>query len=193
MHTKLANKKKNFPLTLLEKKVITGCLLGDGTLTRSGRHYRLRVEHSLKHKDYLYWKFNFLKRICLSTPQYVSKHYSYRFGTVGHPEITKFKNDWYKNGNKYIPDWFTINPLIVAIWFMDDGTCHRNTVDFSIHCFSGENDIKKLQKLLAEYNIYTTVNYDGKGKRLYILKKSYPIFKRLVKPYIVKCMSYKLP
>ena len=75
---------------------------------------------------------------------------------------------------------------------MDDGCKHRDTVNFSVHNFSLE-DILKLQNILSKKSIKTSVVSDGKGKRLYVLKESYPVFKRLVKPYIVKCMAYKLP
>ena len=81
---------------------------------------------------------------------------------------------------------------MIAIWFMDDGTKHRDTVDISIHSFSNR-DINRLRKQLALRQIFTTVNHDAKGKRLYVLKESYQRFKKLVKPYMVECMAYKLP
>ena len=81
---------------------------------------------------------------------------------------------------------------MIAIWFMDDGTKHRDTVDISVHNFSDES-IEILKNELLRYGIETTVNSDSKGSRLYIIKRIYPLFKELVKPYIVKCMAYKLP
>ncbi len=75
---------------------------------------------------------------------------------------------------------------------MDDGTKHRDTVDFSVHNFK-KSDIVRLQKIFRKYKVQTTINSDGKGSRLYVIKRSYPAFKSLVKPYIVKCMAYKLP
>ena len=83
--------------------------------------------------------------------------------------------------------------MTVAIWFMDDGTRHRNdTVNISVHSFS-KDSLNILQNKLFEYMIDTTINSDSKGARLYIKKKSYPNFKKLVKPYIIRCMAYKLP
>ena len=60
--TKLANQIKLLQLTPIEKEVIIACLLGDGTLSKSGMNYRLRIEHNFKHKEYVEWKYNLLKR-----------------------------------------------------------------------------------------------------------------------------------
>lgn len=189
--TKQSNFLKKTPLTSLEKEVIIGCLLGDGTLSKSGKHFRLRIEHAEKHKEYVEWKFNLLKRICISKIQYVPTHFSFRFGTIGHPEITLLRHRWYLSSKQIVND-FALTSLMLAIWFMDDGTKHRDTVDISVHNFSAES-IVNLRKQILQFGIETTVNSDTKGNRLYILKKSYPNFKRLVSPYIVKCMEYKLP
>ena len=75
---------------------------------------------------------------------------------------------------------------------MDDGCKHRNTVDFSVHNYE-ITDIERLQKLLGEKGIKTSINSDQKGSRLYVIKSSFNVFKKLVKPYIVDCMAYKLP
>ena len=182
---------KQLSLTYLEKDIITGCLLGDGTLTKAGRHYRLRIEHADACKEYVEWKFQLLKRLCVTRAQYVSSHHSWRFGTVGHPEMTVLRNLWYCPV-KRVPADVVLTPLSLAIWFMDDGTRHRDTVDISVHSFS-DTCIIYLQYQLLSLGIQTTVNSDGKGKRLYVLKKCYTDFKGLVNPYIVECMKYKLP
>jgi hypothetical protein len=193
MQTKSANAIKNYPLYTEEIGVIIGCLLGDGTLSKSGKDYRLRIEHCIKHKEYVSWKHMMLKRLTISEPTIVESHQSMRFGTVGHPELTKMRSKWYRKDKKMVPDQLiNLCAISIAIWFMDDGTKHRDTVDFSVHNFR-ESDIKRLQKVFTNYGIETTINSDGKGSRLYVIKDSYPAFKKLIKPYIVRCMAYKLP
>lgn len=192
MQNKIANQLKTIPLFQEEIGVINGCLLGDGTLSKSGKYYhRLRIEHSLSQSEYVWWKYSLLKRITISSPKEVGSHRSLRFGTVGHPDISTLRNLWYVKGTKRIPD-FEITDLSIAIWFMDDGCKHRDTVDFSVHNYK-TCDISKLQAALGARGIETTINSDGKGSRLYVKKGSYPAFKRLVKPYILKSMAYKLP
>ncbi len=190
--TKLANQIKTTKLSPTEMEIIVGCLLGDGTLSKSGKHYRLRVEHTARHKEYVKWKHNLLSRLCISNIQYSRSNSSYRFGTVGHPTISSLRQKWYPSGNKIIAKKFRITPKQLAIFFMDDGTRHRDTINISVHNFA-RKDIENLQGQLKNFNIKTTINSDSKGFRLYVLKQSYANFKQLVKPYIVKCMAYKLP
>jgi hypothetical protein len=189
--TKQSYNLKLQSLTRKEINFIQACLLGDGTLSKSGKHFRLRVAQKASHKEYVLWKYHNLQRLCVSKPSLDKVNNSFRFGTVGHPEITGLKKLWY-NPTKQVPNNFTLNNLALAIWFMDDGTKIHHTVNFSVHNFS-ETSIALLQKHLLKMKIMTTVQSDGKGKRLYVKQFSYAIFKRLVKPYIVKCMAYKLP
>ena len=190
-HTRLGNQLKQTKLEPLEKEILQGCLLGDGTLSQAGKHYRLRIEHQSKDKEYVEWKFQFLKRLCISGVQYVSYHDSFRFGTVGHPEITTLRQVWY-DPVKQVPSDLVLTPRMLAIWFMDDGTRHRDTIDISVHSFS-EQSLDILRNQIASFGFQTTVNSDAKGKRLYFIKKSYPGFERLTKPYMLKCMARKLP
>ena len=189
--TKQSDLLKLAALTPQEIEIIIACLLGDGTLSGSGKNYRLRIEHNSKHLEYVEWKYNLLKRLCISPIQFVSAHSSVRFGTVGHPEITKLRDKWYLQTKQIVSD-LKLTPMMIAVWFMDDGTRHRDTVDISAHSFSTQS-LESLRKQLLEYEIETTINSDSKGSRLYVLKKSYPNFKKFVSPYIVKCMAYKLP
>lgn len=190
-HTRHGNIIRETALTPLEREVVQACLLGDGTLTKSGRHYRLRTEHKMGHVPYVRWKFEFLKRLCISDVQTIAAHQSVRFGTVGHPEMTQLRHLWYRP-RKSVPSNLVLTPLMVAIWFMDDGTRHRDTVDFSVHSFSNEC-LEILRHQLSFYKIETTINSDAKGARLYVLKKSYPSFERLIRPLVIECMEYKLP
>ena len=191
-HTKEANILKSIKLLPFEREVVIGCLIGDGSIVKSGKQYRLRAGHTVRHSEYVHWKHKLLQRICLTDPQYVPTTSSIRVGTVGHPELSKIRHQWYKNGIKTIPSSFRLTPLMLAIWFMDDGCKQGNSVDFSVHCFSVKC-ISTLRKALAELGIDTTVNFDGKGHRIYVRRRSYNSFKELVKPYIQPCMAYKLP
>lgn len=189
--TREGNAIKQTSLTSLEKEVIEGCLLGDGTLTLAGKNYRLRVEHSERHKDYVDWKFRILRRLYVREVQPVPSHASVRFGTVGHPEIALMRQLWYRT-QKQVPDTLVMTPMKLAIWFMDDGTRHRDTVDFSVHSFSSKS-LEILRCQMQSLGLFTTINSDAKGARLYLMKKSYLAFKELVNPYMAACMTYKLP
>lgn len=176
-------------------EVIIGCLLGDATLSKSGKFHRLIVEQKSTHKEYIEWKFDWLKRSCVARPQFNREHNSYRFGTVGHPELSKLKFDFFgkdRSINPLILD--KISPLAIAIWFMDDGYRIHNTVGISANNFS-EPALSQLLELFKRFGISTSLQKDKRGRRIYILSSSYRSFNNLVKPYVsqVKCMAYKLP
>lgn len=185
-------------LTQEEREIIAGCLLGDGTLTRAGKNYRLRIEHQAMHREYVDWKHQKLSRLCVNGCKLVKQHNSYRFGTVGHPELNQWRTEFYgSDGVKRIPEsmirW--ISPVSIAVWFMDDGYKIHRTVGIAAHCFS-EQDIDLLRSVLGKHEVASQTQLDGHGhgKRLYIPTGSYEVFERLVKPYVdqVPCMAYKL-
>lgn len=195
-NTACANALRKLSLTNIEREVIIGCVLGDGTLSEAGKNYRLRIEHQSSHRAYVDWKYQYLSRLCINAPKYVKQHNSYRFGTIGHPEITQLREEIYEaDGKKTVPESIIkkITPLSIAVWFMDDGYKIHHTVGVAVHCFKME-DIVRLQKMLNNMEICTRIQQDGQGLRLYVKTSSYLIFEKLVKPYMVKvpCMAYKL-
>jgi len=114
--TKEGNLIKRTKLTGLEKEVILGSLLGDGTLEKAGNyHYRFRFCHMIKHVEYTKWKYGLIKRICISDIQYVKANNSYRVGTVGHSELTRLRSQWYVDGKKEVPLDLQLTPLMLAI------------------------------------------------------------------------------
>lgn len=189
--SKLSYKLKLNPLTIDNISFIQACLLGDGSLMQSGKHYRLRIAHKQAHSEYVNWKYQQLKNLCVSIPTVDRTNNSLRFGTVGHPDISEIRELWYRP-TKEIPCNFLLDARTLAIWFMDDGGRTRNTVNFSVHSFSVDS-INYLQTLLVQLGIFSSIHSDGKGPRLYIKQPSYQIFKELVKPFILGCMAYKLP
>jgi hypothetical protein len=197
-YLRIANKLKGYSFTLLEREVVIGCLLGDGTLSKSGKEYRLRIEHKAAHREYVDWKYCQLQRFCVTPPQFVRQHQSYRFGTVGHPELTELRQAFYKNGVRTVPKLLEgrLSPLALAILLMDDGGRIHHTVSFALHGYF-EPDAGLIRSMLRKLGIETTWQFDGHGcgRRLYIATSSYAAFKELVKPYVdqVRCMAYKLP
>jgi hypothetical protein len=197
-HLRIANERKDQCFTPLEREVVIGCLLGDGTLTKSGNEYRLRIEHKAAHREYVGWKYDQLQRFCVTPPQFVRHHQSYRFGTIGHPELTDLRRAFSQGGKKSIPEFIEeqLGALALAILFMDDGGRVHHTVSLALHGYS-EADAELIRSFLQRHGIDTTWQVDGHGyrRRLYVTTSSYAIFEKLVKPYVdqIPCMAYKLP
>ena len=83
--------RKNIHLTELQRSIIIGTVLGDGSLiaSRSKNHLRLQIGHCITQKEYVFWKYEMLKDLILTPPTYQVKNRSWRFRTISHQEITE--------------------------------------------------------------------------------------------------------
>lgn len=99
---------------------------------------------------------------------------------------------FYKNNIKIIPrnlDYLT--PLALAIWYLNEGTlaCAKEASLFRV----SEEDLKYLCLILKnKYNIDTIIQSGFNKKTLYIKNTSMPIFSKIVKPYLLPSLYYKL-
>ena len=184
-------------LTKIQRSLIIGSILGDGYLRRlEGRKNAfLEINHSYKAQAYVDWKFEILKSLCISAPQKRAtneKRIAYRFFTQQHPDLTVLWKDFYDNGRKKIPRNFQLDPLMLAVWFMDDGSkCRDSDIYLNTQQFA-LRDQKYLLFLLRELKISARTNRDKKYYRIRIKKESVPLFMSIVEPYIVPSMTYKL-
>lgn len=183
-------------LTQRQISIIIGSILGDGHLRiiPGRKDAFLEINHSIKAKEYVLWKYSELENICNSGPKERSTNegrIAYRFFTKQHPEITELFKKFYVDCRKVIPK-IDLNELILAIWFMDDGSktskgdVYLNTQQFSL------NDQKRLLYNLRNLGVRARLNKDKKYYRIRILKESIAHFNKLISPYIVESMRYKL-
>jgi len=184
-------------LTQQQRSVIIGCILGDGYLRKMpGRGDAfLEINHSIKAKEYVDWKYSVLKNICESGPkerQIDEKRTAYRFFTKQHPELTELYQKFYKDGRKVVPSGIILNALILAVWFMDDGSktkkgdVYLNTQQFQF------KDQRRLLHALRMMGVRARLNKDKKYYRVRIYKESISRFIDLIKPYIIPSMQYKI-
>jgi len=201
----LKQQKKKLKLKKNQKEIMIGLMLGDGHLEtmNKGRTYRLKVEQSIKHKDYVDWLYTNLQDF-VNTPPKIRKSIAfgkettnYRFSTLSVGNFRFFGQQFYKDKKKIIPDlikrWLT--PLSLAIWFMDDGQIkskkHRALL-INTQCFS-KKDLEKLQKALEEkFGIKTNLKKEPTGWRLYLLSETVSKFVKLIEPHILPLMRRKL-
>lgn len=107
-----------------QKELITFSLLGDGCIATNDIFI---VSHSIKQKDYLFWKYSILKDICNQEPTYyaankkimngkeISVAASYRFNTK---KISELKEIRELPVSKIID---SLNDFGLSIWMLDDG------------------------------------------------------------------------
>ncbi len=184
-------------LTKLERQIIVGSLLGDGYMRiipgRSNAF--LEVNHSIRAKVYVDYKFKSLKRLCESSPKERSTNenrIAYRFFTKQHKVLTDLYHQFYQHGRKIIPAGLIIDPVILAVWYMDDGSKSRdrdvylNTQQFSV------NDQKRLLHCLRSLGIQARLNRDKHYFRIRIMKTSINLFMKIIAPHVIDSMKYKL-
>ncbi|MBU2539837.1 hypothetical protein KJ786_01610 [Patescibacteria group bacterium] len=149
---------KNSFLSKNCKDIILGSLLGDGSLKINDnyKNARFSFRHSIKQKEYFFWKVNELKEI--SGENYFWKSeikdgfggQKLRYQSVAIPELTELYDLTHKKGVfKISRKWLNaITPLSLAIWWLDDGSIIGNGRKgvFCTDCFSYEE-----QKLLSNY------------------------------------------
>jgi hypothetical protein len=155
----------------------------------------MEFNHSFQQKEYVDWKYSILNNISGSAPKIRKsngKRIAYRFYSKQLPELTKLHKLFYKNGKKIIPENINLDPTILSVWFMDDGSKCRsidvylNTQQFSIA------DQQKLITALEKLDLKTKLNKDKIYYRLRFLKSSLPKLRELMKDKIIPSMKYKI-
>lgn len=186
--------------------VLVGSLLGDGTL-RVGYdsiNANFKVEHGLKQKDYVFWKYSYFKMWALTPPE-ISYRYdenrskypkSWWFRTVRHAKLTEYRKLFYPKGVKIIPyniDRF-LNPLSLAVWIMDDGSLNRNSLDVSTYSFSVDDIRHILEVLEKKFSISGKFYKDrDKGYRIRFSASETRNISNNIKDFVIPCLAYKLP
>lgn len=119
-------KPKINKLSINQKELLIGSLLGDAWLGRNAtsKHCHLKIERSSKDIEYLKYEFEILKPLCKSgIKEYKrkdDKYYCY-FISRSYEILSKYHDKWYNNTTKIVPLDLKLTPLIIAIWFADDG------------------------------------------------------------------------
>ncbi|MBI2035774.1 MAG: hypothetical protein HYT12_03810 [Candidatus Liptonbacteria bacterium] len=197
---------RQFEVLDREKEIILGTILGDGHLRKLKTGARLEINHSAKQKDFVFWKYQELKRFVFQKPRCIKifdarfgKTYEqWRFSTHLHDLFTESHALFYrKGGKKVVPksiiSLFT-SPLSLAVWFMDDGGRRNDSYGLFLNSLSftkKENEI--LQKCLRNnFSLDSRLHWVQDGYRIYIPSKDAKRFCEVVYPFVIPSMTYKL-
>lgn len=196
-------------LTNRQKSIIYGIILGDGYLQKTGENNaRLRIEHSLKQKEYIDWKYQELYNLFQNKPKKVDrihpkskKMYSYlRLQSHSSPFFGKLRRIFYNNQNKRKIDesysGILNNNLTLAVWYMDDGYYYAR--DKSAHLYLPAINKKEINCLIKifndNYNLFPKYycRKDKKACQLNFTGKDKDLLFKLINSYIISYFSYKL-
>ena len=196
MHSQLSDNTVG-SLTKNQKSLVIGTILGDGYVRIIPRRKNafLEVNHSASQRLYVDWKYQTLRSIVKSEPKLRKGNgtrIAYRFFTKCIPEITDLFHYFYQEKRKMIPNDLLIDPLSLAVWFMDDGSRSGGSLYLNTQQFSMQ-DQKILQNiLLNQFDIHSGLNRDKEYWRIRVVTADAPKFSSIVRPYIIPSMEYKL-
>lgn len=184
-----------------------GTILGDAYLQKTGKkNARLRLEHSDKQKDYLFWKVSQFPKLFQGLPKYLErKHpissqiYKYwRHQSNSTPELGKWLKVFYENGKKSIPanlENILKDPLSLAVWYMDDGYYYqRDKVSYLYLGRVSKKEAEIAKSVLEKnFNIFPKVlDKKQKGFALYFSHNEIKKLHGLIRQYVLPSMQYKL-
>jgi len=211
--------KNKIKLTLDQKDLLIGTLLGDANLQSEtkGRTWRYRSIHRKEHYDYINHKYIILNNICETQPKLTkvldfrtNKYYErYQFSTLIQNSLRYYANMFYKY-NTLLKKWVKIvprnlakylTPKAIAYWYMDNGSLKwkgkSNAMRICTNSFSLD-DVMRLKKIMNnKYNINMQIIKIKKkdiivGYRLQINEANSFLFRELIKPHLIEVMKYKV-
>ena len=201
-------KRKFIRLSKEQKSLLIALLIGDGTISSN---YVFKLSHSTLQREYLEWKVELLNNYGIKNngvKEYISKC-GYNTGkSVLYsqmsliPTIKALRRSVYtpkKTITRKLLEW--LNPLGLAIWYMDDGCINVNT---SKQRSSIQHTIK-IAVCVDDSTIKTIINYFDEvwgihfrpfkeGRNTYSIASSSELdcekFIKIVKPYIEQVPSF---
>ena len=209
---KLTSKDRIGPHNIDIISMIIGSTLGDTHLEKrkNGIGTRIIFEHSSNNVEYLMWFHNYLAsrgycnnikpKLQIRIRQEGKVYYQYRINSYTFSSFNWIHEMFYKlidnKTIKIVPlnigEYLT--PLALAIWFMDDGSSLNRGARITTNCFTLEEVNLLCNVLKIKYNIIATPNKCGrdKGHIIYIHVNSMKLFIKIIKPYLLPSLYYKL-
>lgn len=200
--------KKKFKLSLIQKEILFGVILGDAHFETQNNEitYRIMFEQSVKHKPYIDHLYEIFKT-CVNTPP-KSRVITYKngntstnvkFATVFSSTFTFFGKQFYKQKKKIVPKlihrWLT--PRALAYWYMDAGSMksiQSKGVLLNTQSFSYAEVVQLCEVLKTKYDLSGWPRKQKKNTyQIYISGTSYETLRDLIYPFIIPEMRYKFP
>lgn len=190
-----------------QEKVIStfvGNLLGDGYMEKRSNATRMHIHMSSRNVEYINWLHIFFgeKGYCSLEKLKLSKqigknnkiYFSCKFRTFSFKSLNFLHDSFYLEKKKRVPQeiYNLLSPRALAIWLMDDGGKSGAGVKISTDCFSLEDVIRLQTVIFEKYKITCTVQKHKSNHVLYFPKNQLSFLSKIVKPYMIPCMYYKL-
>ena len=181
-------------LSGVQRELVTGCLLGDGTM-RCKTNALLEINHSIHQRSYVDWKFRHLASLVRTPPKPRNgngNRVACRFVTRSVPELTDFYRVFYESGEKAVPE-VELTPLTLAVWMMDDGCRSRSAVYMNTQQFAAASQERLMRMLWEQWKIASSLNRDKKYWRIRVSTVGTARLSSIIEPFMLPELMYKLP
>jgi hypothetical protein len=118
---------------------------------------------------------------------------AYRFVTRSHPELTPIYGLFYGDEGKRVPETLELSPLVLAVWFMDDGSRSRNAVYLNTQQFDLTSQNRLLEMLSSQLGLDGSLHRDKQYRRIWVRVGSSARLVELIEPLVLPEFRYKLP
>ena len=182
-------------LSEVQRAIVIGSLLGDGSM-RCKTNALLEINHSFDQRGYVDWKYGHLAELVRTPPKARSGNghrVAYRFVTRSLPVLTPYFDLFYEDGGKRVPEEVELSPLVLAVWFMDDGCRSRSSVYLNTQQFDTRDQLRLLRLLHEQCGIEGALNRDKSYHRVRISVSSIGRLVAMIEPHLLNEMRYKLP
>ncbi|MBQ8626407.1 MAG: hypothetical protein IJ419_09645 [Agathobacter sp.] len=163
-------------LTPVQKEVLYGALLGDGSLAKHKNSVNTCLSYGSKSRQHVEFVMHYFKQYITQSGIHqrfvfdarTNKTYTgFYFRTINNTAFEQERKHWYKN-RKTIPLDLTLTPLVCLIWYIGDGCiCRAQRTEYiklATHCFSKCEQEQILLPQLSHFNahlIKAGVSKDG--------------------------------
>jgi hypothetical protein len=200
----LRKQKALLAMTERQEELLVGMLLGDAHLERQrgARTARLKIEHSVRQSAYVDWKYGEWRDWVRTPPRVRDRRNrlgtsstNVGFSTLSHVELEQFRERFYRDHRKVVPEDLGLTPLSMAVWFMDDGSrkssqcrgLYLNTQSFTL------TEVQLLQwVILRDVGVETTMRKQRDGLQIYVPAPSASAMSAYMAKEILPSMRYKL-
>lgn len=200
----LREQKASLKMTVRQKQILIGMLLGDAHLERQqgALTARLKIEHSLAQAAYVDWKYQEWRDWVRTPPKarvrrnrLGTSSTNIGFTTLSHVELEEYRCLFYRDRCKVVPKELELTPLSMAVWFMDDGSkkssqcrgLYLNTQSFSLA------EVAFLREVIRrDVGVETTVRQQRDGLQIYVPASSTPELTAFITREVLPSMRYKL-
>jgi hypothetical protein len=159
--------KEKIILTSMQREVLYGALLGDGSLITHKNATNAYFSYLSKSKQHVEYVTSFLSPYITQAGIYTGNYYDKRTNQTYYHSVAKTyvneaftceKQHWYPCGKKIIPNDLILTPLTCLIWYIGDGCIahSKNTqyIKLATQCFSKEDQEKILLPQLIEFEAH---------------------------------------